>query len=259
MMPLDTPMKQVKIIRNILKDSYFETFNNHITEVEDGKEKRALKEEDVDEALEKVTLKAFRNDHHAYRRQVRYMRYQLYFTTTNFENFFHRLKQLNNYLKYFPIPPQKGEVKPLSEDDLMEIIDNAKPLEYNQAMLQNNYYPYDKPLMNSLGMSKNWSKLPNSQSCKCPQLLVPTQVLARRKGKRGPRTMKPQAYTSASIARKWLLTMMTTAGKNQAMKNSRNLVGPSVFVSLRNPLSLAPALTKRRNLLSHSLLISSIS
>ena len=88
MMPLDTPMKQVKIIRNILKDSYLETFNNHITEVEDGKEKRALKEEDVDEALEKVTLKAFRNDRHAYRRQVRYMRYQLYFTTTNFETFF---------------------------------------------------------------------------------------------------------------------------------------------------------------------------
>ena len=88
MMPLDTPMKQVKIIHNILKDSYLETFNNHITEIEDGKEKRALKEEDVDEALEKVTLKAFRNDRHAYRRQVRYMRYQLYFTTTNFETFF---------------------------------------------------------------------------------------------------------------------------------------------------------------------------
>ena len=73
-------MKQVKIIRNILKDSYLETFNNHITEVEDGKEKRALKEEDVnealkkDEALEKVTLKAFRNDRHTYRHQEIYMR-----------------------------------------------------------------------------------------------------------------------------------------------------------------------------------------
>ena len=65
-----------------------EAFNNHVIEVEDEKEKRALKEEDVDEALEKVTLKAFRNDCHAYRRQVRYMRYQLYFTTTNFETFF---------------------------------------------------------------------------------------------------------------------------------------------------------------------------
>ena len=87
-MLLDTAMKQVKIICNILKDSYLETFNNHITEVEDGKEKGALKEEDVDEALEKVTLEASRNDRHAYRHQVRYMRYQLYFTTTNFETFF---------------------------------------------------------------------------------------------------------------------------------------------------------------------------
>ena len=61
----------------ILKDSYLETFNNHITEVEDGKEKCALNEEDVEEALEKVTLKALRNDRHAYRRQVRYMKYQI--------------------------------------------------------------------------------------------------------------------------------------------------------------------------------------
>ena len=80
-------------------------------------------------------MKAFANDRHAYRRQVRYMRYQLYFTMTNFEN---RLKQMNTYLKYFPVPPQKGELKLLSDEDLSEIIDNAKPLEYNQAMLQNN-------------------------------------------------------------------------------------------------------------------------
>ena len=59
MMPLDTPMKQVNIICNILKHSYLETFNNHITEVEDGKEKHALKQEDVEAALEKVTFKGF--------------------------------------------------------------------------------------------------------------------------------------------------------------------------------------------------------
>ena len=153
MMPLDTPTKKIKIIRSILKDTYLETFNNFILEVEEGDKEndeedgpREPTDDDVEEALEAVTLKVFKNDHHAYRRQVRYMRYQLYFTNTNFQTFFPRLKQLNKYLKFFPIPPQKGTVTPLTEDDLIEIIDNAKPLEYNQYMLQNNYDPYDKTL-----------------------------------------------------------------------------------------------------------------
>ena len=60
-----------------------ETFNNHISECEepdkDGKSTEA-DEDDIEDGLEKVTLKVFKNDIHAYRRQVRYMRYQLYFT-----------------------------------------------------------------------------------------------------------------------------------------------------------------------------------
>ena len=45
MIPLNTRMKQVNIICNILKDSYLQIFNNHITEIED-----AVKEEDVEAA-----------------------------------------------------------------------------------------------------------------------------------------------------------------------------------------------------------------
>ena len=33
MMPLDNPTKQIKVIRSILKESYLETFNNHLEEV----------------------------------------------------------------------------------------------------------------------------------------------------------------------------------------------------------------------------------
>ena len=149
MMPLDTASKKKKIIRSILKDSALEAFNNHISECEepdkDGKSTEA-DEDDIEDALEKVTLKVFKNDIHAYRRQVRYMRYQLYFTGTNFQAFLHRLKQLNKYLKYFPISETTTAVTPLPDDDLIEIIDNAKPIEYNQYMLQNNYDPYQDTL-----------------------------------------------------------------------------------------------------------------
>ena len=61
MMPLDSPAK--KIIRSILKDSALETVNNHISECEepdnDGKSTEA-DEDDIKDALEKVTLKVFK-------------------------------------------------------------------------------------------------------------------------------------------------------------------------------------------------------
>ena len=101
---------------------------------------------EVQLALKAVTLYAFNGDNHAYRRQVRYMRYQMYFTTSNFKPFVLRLKQMNKYLQFFPVPPKKTTVTPLQEEDLIEIIDNAKPIEYNQLMLQNGYDPYDKTL-----------------------------------------------------------------------------------------------------------------
>ena len=139
MMPLDKPAQKVNVVRNLLKGTYLELFNTTL-----GDEVPTDKK--VQTALGKVALKAFNNDRHAYRRQVQYMRYQLYFTTSNFKKFELRLKQLNKYLKYFPLPPGKRSVSSLTDDNLMEIIDNSKPLEYHQQMLQNNYNPYDKSL-----------------------------------------------------------------------------------------------------------------
>ena len=94
-MPLETASKQIKIIRSILKGNYLEIFNNYIQEKEDSK----VDEDDVENALEAVTLRAFKNDRHAYRRQVRYMRYQLIFGYENFDNFLHRLKHAVRTMK----------------------------------------------------------------------------------------------------------------------------------------------------------------
>ena len=205
-MPLDTPMKQIKIIRSILKNTYLEAFNNHLSSVENEKDKNSPTEEQVEEALAKVTLKAFANDRHAYRRQVRYMRYQLYFTTTNFENFFHRLKQMNTYLKYFPIPPQKGEVEPLSDEDLIEIIDNAKPLEYNQAMLQNNYDPYDKTLDE---FARYIEKLEQAAKFTKLQIAALTSSSGSSSGKRKKKDKTSESEGTALHKCKWCKKMVT--------------------------------------------------
>jgi len=112
MMPLDKPAQKVNVVRNLLKGTYLELFNTTL-----GDEVPTDKK--VQTALGKVALKAFNNDRHAYRRQVQYMRYQLYFTTSNFKKFELRLKQLNKYLKYFPLPPGKRSVSSLTDDNLM--------------------------------------------------------------------------------------------------------------------------------------------
>ena len=47
------------------------------------------------------------------------MGYQLYFMGTNIQVFLHRLKQLNKYLKYFPISETTTLVMPLRDDDII--------------------------------------------------------------------------------------------------------------------------------------------
>ena len=74
------------------------------------------------------------------------MRYNLYFSTTEVQSFEKRLKQLNQYLKYFPIPTGRDMVEPLPDDQSLEIIDVAKPIEYQETLLNSNYDPYETTL-----------------------------------------------------------------------------------------------------------------
>ena len=48
LMLLDTPMKQIKIIRSILKNTYFEAFKNYLSSVENEKDKNSPTEEQVE-------------------------------------------------------------------------------------------------------------------------------------------------------------------------------------------------------------------
>ena len=72
-MPLEKPDNKVNVIRSILKGNFLEAFNAQLGD-------KDFTDKKVEDALYKVTLKAFNNDRHAYRRQVQYMRYQLYRT-----------------------------------------------------------------------------------------------------------------------------------------------------------------------------------
>ena len=137
-MPLDTNLKKISVLRTLLKGTALQLFNTTLGE--------STTAASVRNAINAVALKAFRNDRNAYRRQVNYMRYHLYFTKQNFKAFEGRLKQMNSYLPYFPRRATGRAPEALSDSDLMEIIDQAKPIEYQQKLLENNYDPYDQTL-----------------------------------------------------------------------------------------------------------------
>ena len=72
------------------------------------------------------------------------MRFHLFFNEGSFKSFKDRLNELNRYLKHFPIPSGRTNVTSFSEDELVEIIDRSKPIQYQQALLMSNYDPYSK-------------------------------------------------------------------------------------------------------------------
>ena len=75
------------------------------------------------------------------------MCYYLRFNKTNFKTFYYRLNDLNKYLPHFPVWTGRNSVTSLSNDKLVEIIDRAKPIKYQQVLLANNYDPYSKLLV----------------------------------------------------------------------------------------------------------------
>ena len=76
--------------------------------------------------INQLTKKFFNDDLNAWRRQHRYMGYGLFFMEGQYKEFKTQLIELNRYLKYFPIPEDKQPVTSLPEDEILEIIDNAK-------------------------------------------------------------------------------------------------------------------------------------
>jgi hypothetical protein len=79
---------------------------------------------------------------YAYQKQLVYMQHYLKLGSHTVCNFATRLRELNNYLPYFP--REKGKPKPskLSDDDLVFILNQAKPEEWQAVILGANIKLY---------------------------------------------------------------------------------------------------------------------
>ena len=76
----------------------------------------------------------------AQRKQKRYMRKQAMPQGVNIKTFCNRLQSMSRALKHFPFDPevQPQPYQPLSEDDLIEVVDNAKNPAWNADMARDN-------------------------------------------------------------------------------------------------------------------------
>ena len=78
----------------------------------------------------------------AWRLQTNYMNYNLFMGDHTVAEFTQRLKQLNSYLPYFPKKADGTKREPLDEDQLIDILNRAKPNDWHATMLGADIDPY---------------------------------------------------------------------------------------------------------------------
>ena len=96
----------------------------------------------------KSTKKYSANSHpyfpimYAYQKQLVYMKHYLKLGSYTVRGFATRLRELNNYLPYFPREKGKPEPCKLSDDELVFILNQAKPEEWQSVILGANIELY---------------------------------------------------------------------------------------------------------------------
>ena len=148
-MKLDTPEKKYTVLQTILRGEARARFNSgyhgiQIPENASKKEKKELEEAKLQAGYNNMSKNLFVPAESAWRRQRFYMRYNLHFGKMSVNEFVRRLQEMNKYLKYFPPPKGKNSTSMLDESELLEILDRAKPHEYQPDILAANYDPYSK-------------------------------------------------------------------------------------------------------------------
>ena len=146
-MPLTTGEQKVKVAKALLKGQAREYFTGILIDLEMqmDEEGEMTAEDRYTEAIETLGKKYFPTEH-AYRRQKSYLRYHLFMMDMKLSDFKAELLRQNTYLRYFPIPDDKESVEGFPDDELVEIVDRAKRIEWQRDLLTANIEPYSMTL-----------------------------------------------------------------------------------------------------------------
>jgi hypothetical protein len=142
-MQLETGRQKIVLAKALLKGNAREKFIDILTDM-------AVNNSDVedvelvghfDEAIERLGLDYFPSEN-AYRRQRNYLRYHVFMIEMTLSDFRAELRRQNNFLRYFPIPNDRTSCESLPDDELVEIVDRAKRVEWQRDLLTANIDPY---------------------------------------------------------------------------------------------------------------------
>ena len=135
---------KVMLANNLLKDSARDKFQQTHTrlEAENSALEERLSQDDLFEKTLEEVGKSYFPIMHAYRKQLVYMQHYLKLGKHTVRNFATRLRELNNYLPYFPTEEGRPKPSKLSDDELVMILNQAKPEEWQSVILGANIELY---------------------------------------------------------------------------------------------------------------------
>ena len=133
LMPLKEPSDKTKMLRTMLKGRSLSLFEYHLSKRCGGEDIEVTDHELLELVIRDLGLDYI--SRRAIRVQKYYMRRCLFMgPTTTVQQFVERLNELNCYLLFFP----EEYPTPLTQDEIIEILDQAKPPNWHEAMISAN-------------------------------------------------------------------------------------------------------------------------
>lgn len=132
-------------LKDKAKEHYIKAYNQHNSTNEALTERRRVSEEVVmGRVINELSKQYFNNWRSAVRQQKNYMRTKLIMSQRMHPKvFIDRMTKMNQMLPYFPVDMTRGLRRPLpmEEDELLDILDNAKKLEWTITMMSQGKRP----------------------------------------------------------------------------------------------------------------------
>ena len=133
LMPLKEPSDRTKMLRTILKGRALSLFEYHLSKRCGGEDIETSDQELLELVIRDLGLDFI--SRRAIRVQKYYMRRCLFMgPNITVQQFVERLNELNRYLLFFP----EECPTPLTQDEIIEILDQAKPPNWHEAMVSAN-------------------------------------------------------------------------------------------------------------------------
>jgi hypothetical protein len=133
LMPMKEPVDKTRMFQPLLKGQALSYFEHHLMRRLEAEDSEVPDNELIKLVLRNVGLEYIPK--HAICLQKYYMRRVLYMgLNTSVQKFVERLNNLNCYLLYFP----EENPKQLDQDEIIEILDQAKAPEWHEAMMNEN-------------------------------------------------------------------------------------------------------------------------